>query len=139
MDIKVEDGAYIKFKTESGVSGSVKAAFCEARGGLGGTLSNLGYEIYGDKAVLRGYGTMFQLSGYDDEPVKVRLELDSFKNTENVDAGKPENIYSGVIVKHAQSIINSSPAYGKDAVRNLRLIEAAHESARDGGKTIKVK
>ncbi|MBQ5795443.1 MAG: Gfo/Idh/MocA family oxidoreductase, partial [Kiritimatiellae bacterium] len=76
MKIKAEDGAYIKFFFEDGTQGSVNCAFSEPRGGLAGTLTNLGYEIYGDKAAMRGYGTMFQLSGYEDEPIKMRLELD---------------------------------------------------------------
>ena len=54
MKIKAEDGAYIKFFFEDGTQGSVNAAFSEPRGGLAGTLTNLGYEIYGDKAVMRG-------------------------------------------------------------------------------------
>ena len=52
MKIKAEDGAYIKFFFEDGTQGSVNAAFSEMRGGLAGTLTNLGYEIYGDKAAL---------------------------------------------------------------------------------------
>ena len=72
MPIKVEDGAYVKYEMEDGLTGSVKVAFSEFRGGLGGTLSNLGYEIYGTEAVLRGYGTLFQLSGHDGEPLKIR-------------------------------------------------------------------
>jgi hypothetical protein len=49
------DGAYLKYtlkwadRSESG--------FNEPRGGLGGNLSNFGYEIYGSEAV-RGYATM---------------------------------------------------------------------------------
>ena len=79
MKIKAEDGAYIKFFFEDGTQGSVNAAFSEMRGGLAGTLTNLGYEIYGDKAAMRGYGTMFQLSGYADEPIVQRLEIDDGK------------------------------------------------------------
>ena len=53
MKIKAEDGAYIKFFFEDGTQGSVNAAFSELRGGLVGTLTNLGYEVYGDKAAMR--------------------------------------------------------------------------------------
>ena len=54
MKIKAEDGAYIKFFFEDGTQGSVNCAFSELRGGLAGTLTNLGYEVYGDKAAMRG-------------------------------------------------------------------------------------
>ena len=76
MPIVAEDGAYIKFFFEDGTQGSVRASFSEFRGGLGGTLTNLGFELYGDKAVLRSFGSMFQLSGHDGEPCRMRLELD---------------------------------------------------------------
>jgi predicted dehydrogenase len=138
MDFAVEDGAYVKFKMADGRTGSVKVAFNEPRGGLGGTLSNLGYEIYGDKAALRGYGTMFQLSGFDDEPIDIRLELDTFKDVQNVEVGTPWNIYQGVISRHADSIINNQPMNGGDAVYNLKLIEAAHKSAQANGKIIRI-
>lgn len=139
MGIKVEDGAYLKYTLENGLTGSVKVGFNEPRGGLGGTLSNLGYEIYGSEAVLRGYATLFQLSGHPDEPVKIRLELDRFKSQEDVQPEKIQNIYQSVIIKHAASIINHVPLSGCDAVHNLKLIAAAHESARGGGKIIEVK
>jgi len=139
MIIKVEDGAYIKHTMENGMTGSVKVGFNEPRGGLGGTLSNLGYEIYGSNAVLRGYGTLFQLSGHSDEPIKIRLELDRFKSQEDVCPEKIRNIYQSVITKHAASILNCVPLDGCDAVHSLKLIAAAHESARGGGKIIGVK
>ncbi|MDD4870649.1 MAG: Gfo/Idh/MocA family oxidoreductase [Kiritimatiellae bacterium] len=138
MPIKVEDGAYIKYVMENGLTGSIKVGFNEPRGGLGGTLSNLGYEIYGANAVLRGYTTMFQLSGHENEPVKIRLELDRFSSQENIRPGKIQNIYQAVILKHANSILKDVPLSGCDAVHNLKLIAAAHESARNGGKIIKV-
>lgn len=138
MIIKVEDGAYIKYTMESGLTGSVKVGFNEPRGGLGGTLSNLGYEIYGSDAVLRGYATLFQLSGHDDEPVKIRMELDKFSTQEKICPEKIQNIYQSVIIKHADSVLNNVPLCGCDAVHNLKLIAAAHESARNGGKIIEV-
>ncbi len=139
MGIKVEDGAYLKYTMDNGLTGSVKVGFDEPRGGLGGTLSNLGYEIYGSDAVLRGYATLFQLSGHQDEPVKVRLELDKFKTQEDICPAAIQNIYQAVIIKHAASIINQTPLNGYDAVHNLKLIAVAHESARNGGKIIEVK
>ncbi len=139
MIIKVEDGAYIKYTMENGMTGSVKVGFNEPRGGFGGTLSNLGYEIYGSSAVLRGYATLFQLSGHKDEPIKIRLELDRFKSQEDVRPEKIQNIYQAVIIKHAASVLGRVPLEGCDAVHNLKLIAAAHESARSGGKIIEVK
>ncbi len=139
MPIKVEDGAYVRFKLENDMTCTAKVAFCEFRGGGGGTLTNLGYEIYGDKAALRGYGTMFQLSGYADEPIKQRLELDTFDKQQKFVIRKPENIYQGVISDHAASIIKSRPINAVDGLRNVQLCEAAHKSARKNGAVIEVK
>jgi predicted dehydrogenase len=139
MKIKAEDGAYIKFFFEDGTQGSVNAAFSEMRGGLAGTLTNLGYEVYGDKAAMRGYGTMFQLSGYEDEPIKMRLELDDGKNVTAVKPGKIQNIYSTLIEDHARSVAAGKPLNADDAIHNLALCAAAHESAKKGGKIVAVK
>ena len=139
MRIKAEDGAYIKFFFEDGTQGSVNAAFSEMRGGLAGTLTNLGYEVYGDKAAMRGYGTMFQLSGYEDEPIRMRLELDDGKKVEAVKPGKIQNIYSTLIEEHARSVAAKKPLNADDAIHNLALCAAAHESARNGGKIVAVK
>ena len=139
MSIVAEDGAYIKFFFEDGMQSSAKVAFSELRGGLGGTLSNLGYEIYGDKAALRGYGTMFQLSGHKDEPVKIRLELDRFDGmAENIPAGEIHNIYQCLIEHHAQSVLDGKPLDGGDALHNILLCEAAHASARNNGKIMEI-
>ncbi|OGV63203.1 MAG: hypothetical protein A2283_16165 [Lentisphaerae bacterium RIFOXYA12_FULL_48_11] len=138
MSIKVEDGAYIKFSMENGMTGSIKVGFNEPRGGLGGTLTGLGYEIHGTGAVLRGYATLFQFSGHDDEPVRVRLELDEFKVRRDINPGQIKNIYQVVISNHADSILSNTPLSGDDAVHNLKMIVAAHESARNGGKVIAV-
>ncbi len=139
MKIAAEDGAYIKFFFEDGTQGSVNAAFSEFRGGAVGTLTNLGYEIYGDKAVLRGYGTMFQLSGYDDEPIKQRLEIDFGKKVETVAPGKIQNIYQTLIEGHAASIQAGKPLTADDAIHNLALCAASHKSAQTGGKIVVVK
>ena len=139
MSIKAEDGAYIKFFFEDGTQGSVNAAFSELRGGLAGTLTNLGYEIYGNKAVLRGYGTMFQLSGYADEPIKQRLEIDDGKKVVAVKPGKIQNIYQTLIEGHAKSVVSGKLQNADDAIHNLALCAACHESAKKGGKIIAVK
>ena len=139
MKIKAEDGAYIKFFFEDGTQGSVNAAFSELRGGLAGTLTNLGYEVYGDKAAMRGYGTMFQLSGYKDEPIAMRLELDDGKTVKKIAPAKIQNIYSTLIDGHAKSVQAKKPLTADDAIHNLALCAAAHESAKKGGKVIAVK
>ena len=139
MAIKVEDGALIQCDLESGITCSVLVSFCDPRGGPGGTLSGLGYEIYGDQAVVRGYGTMFQLSGHAGEPFKLRLELDTFEKQKNFRITKPENVYQGVITEHAASVVSGMPLTGACGLHNVLLCEAAHASARSGGKTVEVK
>ncbi len=139
MKIKAEDGAYIKFFFADGTQGSASVAFSELRGGLAGTLTNLGYEVYGDKAVMRGYGTMFQLSGAADEPIQMRLELDDGKKVTKVAPTKIQNIYQTLIDAHAKSVQAKKPLTADDAIHNLALCAAAHESAKKGGKIISVK
>ncbi|MFA6816912.1 MAG: Gfo/Idh/MocA family oxidoreductase [Lentisphaeria bacterium] len=139
MDIKAEDGAYIKFFFEDGMQGSVKCAFSEKRGGLGGTLSNLGFEVYGDKAALRSYGTVFQLSGHSDEPIKMRLDLDAFQgDVEKISPKTYKNIYQSLIDNHAHSILTNKYLHGEDGKHNLVLCEAAHASASQQGKIIDI-
>ena len=138
MKIKAEDGAYIKFFFEDGTQGSVNAAFSEMRGGLAGTLTNLGYEVYGDKAAMRGYGTMFQLSGYADEPIVQRLEIDNGKKVAAVRPAKIQNIYQTLIEGHAKSVAAGKPLAGDDAIHNLALCAAAHKIAQTGGKIVAV-
>lgn len=140
LGIEAEDGAYIRFKMNGELAGSARVAFSELRGGLGGTLSNLGYEIYGTDAALRSFGSMFQLSGYPDEPVPMRLELDRFTEQEKItlDTEPTPNIYQEVIRRHALSIIEGKPQDGLDGIRNVKLCFAAHESAQNGGKWIEV-
>lgn len=139
MQIKAEDGAYIKFEMDNGVTGSAKVAFCEPRGGLIGTFSNLGYEIYGTEGVLRGFGTMFQISGHKDEPYKIRLELEKKNGVKALEPTKIKNIYQQLIESHADSIIKGTPMTGEAGLHNLALCLACHESAKNNGKTIKVK
>ena len=139
MKIKAEDGAYIKFFFEDGTQGSVNCAFSELRGGLAGTLTNLGYEVYGDKAAMRGYGTMFQLSGYADEPVRMRLEIDDGRKVCAVKPAAVQNIYSALIEGHAKSVVSGKPLDAADAIHNLALCAAAHKSAANGGKIVTVR
>lgn len=129
FDIAVENGAFIQFRAKNGTQGTVRVAFNQPRGSLAGTLNNLGYEVYGTEGTLRSYATLFQLSGYSDEPVEVILEIDKSGTTEKVKIDKVQNIYQGVITKHAQSIIDGSPMDGSDAVHNMELIFNCFESA----------
>lgn len=140
LTIAVEDGAYIKFRMKGGQTGTIRVSFSDRRGGLGGTLSNLGFELYGESAVLRGYGTLFQLSGHKDEIFPIRLELDRFSTQDKiiVDNDDNINIYRQLIVKHADSIRNNTPLSPEDAVRNIKLCLAAHESAKNDGIFIKI-
>ena len=139
MKIKAEDGAYIKFFFEDGTQGSVNAAFSELRGGLVGTLTNLGYEIYGDKAAMRGYGTMFQLSGHPGEPIAQRIEIDDGKSVSRLAPAKIQNIYQTLIDGHAKSVQAKKPLTADDAIHNLALCAAAHASAKAGGKIVAVR
>jgi len=139
MKIRAEDGAYVKFFLSDGTQGSVRAAFSERRGGLAGTLANLGYEIYGDKAAMRGYGTMFQLSGRKDEPIVQRLEIDDGRRTRQVVPRRRPNIYQEVVERHAVSVLSGEPLAGDDALHNLALCAAVHKSARAGGRIVAVK
>lgn len=108
------------------------------RGGLAGTLTNLGYEVYGDKAAMRGFGTMFQLSGYADEPIRIRLERDDGKSVSEIKPGKIQNIYQALIEGHAKSVQAGKPLTAQDAIHNLALCAAAHKSAQNGGKVVSV-
>ena len=139
MKIKAEDGAYVKVFFEDGMQGSVNCAFSEPRGGLAGTLTNLGYEIYGDKAVLRNYGSMFQVSGYEDEPIRQRTEIDDGKKVVAVPPVKIQNIYQTLIDGHAKSVKSGRLLTADDAIHNLALCAACHASAKAGGKLITVK
>ena len=139
LNINVEDGAIIKFILDNGIKGSARVSFAENRGNLTSTLSNLGYELYGDQAALQAYGTMFQLSGHPGEPVPLRLEL--YKNVTRKLVRRPStvyNIYQSVINAHARSIIGNRPADGYDALHNLRLVLAAHKSARKNGIAMQI-
>ena len=139
LKICAENGAFIRFRMENGLSGSARVSFNDPRGSLEGTLLNLGYEIYGRKKALRAYGTLFQLSGHPDEPVKIRLELVSGGASEVVRPGRIENIYQRVILDHAASIRSGRRLTGEDGVHNLGLVLAAYKSAAEGGREIPIK
>jgi 1,5-anhydro-D-fructose reductase (1,5-anhydro-D-mannitol-forming) len=134
----VEDGAIIRVTLASGVNASVRVSFCDARGCERGTVANMGYEIYGDAGVIRSYGTLFQASGHNGEAVKLRLELDDFESVRTIPPGRITNIYAAVVLKHAESVLRGPRQDGQDAVHNLRLCAAAHESAQNGGKIIAI-
>ena len=136
FEIHVENGAFIQFHLKSGAQGAVGVAFNQPRGGLESTLTDLGFEVYGSKGILRGCGTLFQLSGHEGEPVLLRLEIDDFKTTQTVRMDAVQNIYQAVIARHAQSVIDNEPLDAEDAIHNLRLILACHQSAKQQGKTM---
>ena len=139
MSIKAEDGAHIKCLFKDGTQCSVNASNQEFRGGLVGTLGNLGFEVYGDKAAMRGWGTMFQISGYDDEPYAQRAEIDYGRKVEALKPAKIQNIYQTLIDAHAKSVLDGKPMNADDAIHNLAIIEACHKSAQNGGKLLKIK
>ncbi|MEN6427694.1 MAG: Gfo/Idh/MocA family oxidoreductase [Phycisphaerales bacterium] len=136
LDTAVENGAFVQFRLDTGLQGTARVAFNQPRGGLGGTLTNLGYEVYGTKGVVRGYGTLFQLSGHPGEPVPIRLVLDRFKETEKVKVDRVSNIYQAVIGRHAQSILDDKPRDASDALHNLELVLGCHASADRQGQWI---
>lgn len=138
LNINVENGAFIQFKLRDQVWGTIRVAFNQQRGGLGSTLSNLGYEVYGTKGMLKGYATLFQFSGHEDEPVNVRLELDKFDKTEIIKISDVKNIYQAVINRHALSILNNAPLNALDAIHNLNLAIKSHQSAQNKGEFIKL-
>jgi 1,5-anhydro-D-fructose reductase (1,5-anhydro-D-mannitol-forming) len=138
LDIMVENGAFIQFKTSSNISGSVRVAFNQPRGGLLGTLSNLGFEVYGSEGVIRSYGTLFQLSGHDDEPVKIRLEIQKQEGTVAIGAESYENIYQKQILDHVASIKEGPLLDGSDAIHNMKLLFACLESADGSSEFVKI-
>ena len=138
MSIAVEDGALIFVTLENGLTCCVRVSFRDLRGGLGGTLAGLGFEVYGSDAVLRSYGTLFQLSGHTGEPIRQRLEVDTFSKQENFFIDKPENIYQGVIDEHAESILTGQPISGEEGRHNVLLCEAVHRSAAQGGVVVEL-
>jgi predicted dehydrogenase len=134
----VESGAFIRFRTESGLSGTVRVSFADARGNLESTLSNLGYEVFGTRGVLRSFGTLFQLSGLPGEPVRLRLEKEDGGRVETMRLDSPVNIYQSLIADHARSVLSGQRLTGEDGLHNLRCILAAYASARAGGRDVRI-
>jgi predicted dehydrogenase len=133
QDIAVENGAFVQFRMTDGTQGTVRVAFNQRRGCPTSTLTNLGYEVYGTEGIIRGYGTLFQLSGHAGEPVEVCVEVERPGFTERIRIDEVGNIYQAVIARHAQSILDDSPMDAADALHNLRLILGCHESAEKQG------
>ncbi|MBN2551246.1 MAG: Gfo/Idh/MocA family oxidoreductase [Spirochaetales bacterium] len=139
LDIAVENGACIEFETESGVHGGARVAFNRPRGGLAGTLMNLGYEIYGSGGTIRGCGTLFQLSGHPEEPVPIRLELENTSGPEVIRLDEVDNIYQAVISRHARAVRSGTFSDCKEALHNLAMIVACHESAQHNGEMLRIR
>ncbi len=138
LPMPVEDGALIRFELASGVRGVIRVAFGVSYGTPEEMQDQLGYEIYGTVGTLRGYGVLGQLSGHEDEPRPLRLELSRDGELLPIRPEHTENIYRQVIEEHAASIRNGNPLSGEEGVHNLRLCLAAHASARQGGVWIDV-
>lgn len=131
LDIAVENGAMIHFRTEGGKTGTVRVSFTAGRGGALGTILNLGFEAYGSEGILRSYGTLFQLSGHPDEPFPQRLEIETAAGrAEIAPTIPPRNIYRAVIEEHADSIRDGRPDDGGAGLHNLELVLAAYGDDR---------
>ena len=52
---------------------------------------------------------------------------------------KIRNVYSTLIDGHAKSVQTRQPLTADDAIHNLALCAAAHESAKKGGKVVTVR
>ncbi|MHC1693633.1 MAG: Gfo/Idh/MocA family protein [Sphaerochaetaceae bacterium] len=139
LGIVVEDGAYMRFTTRSGIEGTIRVSFDQTRGNDAQTLLNLGFELYGDTGEIDSHGTLFQLSGHKDEPIG--LSLDVLSQGRRVMCTPPviENIYRKQIEEHALSIMENEPMDGMAALHNLDLILKSHESAGKGGIHIEVR
>jgi predicted dehydrogenase len=138
LKIAVENGAYIQFETERGIPGSIRVAFNQPRGGLESTLLNLGYEVYGTAGVIRGYGTLFQLSGHRDEPVKVHLDVETKEGRRTIRLRKTDNIYQAMISHHASLIRSGEHADCLEALHNLAMLAACHDSAGQHGVFLEI-
>jgi predicted dehydrogenase len=136
LSIAVEDGAVIHFTTQKGLTGTIRVAFDQPRGGLTTTLQNLGYELYGSEGAIFARATLFQLSGHADEPVGLTLESMQGSYHQKHTLGQVQNIYQSQIDEHVQSIRSGNRLSGLDALHNLQLILLAHASAKAGGTSL---
>jgi len=82
---------------------------------------------------------MFQISGHNGEPIKLRLEVDNGSQVETIEPEQIKNVYQEVIAAHARSILENKPMDGSEGIHNLSLILAAGESARKNGKKIEIR
>jgi predicted dehydrogenase len=130
LDIAVEDGAIINFTTKKGYTGTIRVAFDQPQGTGQDTLSGLGYEVFGTKGALFGEATLFQLSGYSDEPAPIRLYTKIDGRVDEFTPDTVENIYRSQINEHAASVRDGKPLHGEDGLRNLEMIMQAHDSAK---------
>ncbi len=133
MPIAVECGAHIRFTTAKGISGTIRIAFDQPGGSLENTIKNLGYEVYGEKGTLRSRGTLFQFSGYQDEPAAQSLEQEIDSSTKYHYIDDITNIYQAQIAEHADSIRSKMLLDGEDALHNLKMVFACHTSAHEAG------
>ena len=131
LDIAVENGAIIAFKTVSGIEGSIRVAFNQARGDFQQTVRSMGFEAYGTKGMLSSKGTLFQLSGLTDEPVTQELVLENGRGITSFPITAVHSMYAEQIAEHAESIRTQKPLSGERGVTNLRLMEACYRSARE--------
>ncbi len=132
----VEDGAVIHALTKKGTPCTMRVAFDQMRGPVEELIGNLGYEVYGTKGMISTRGTMFQLSGHDDEPAPIQLwTICHGEERTACHVGSIPNIYQEQIKEHAQSILTGKRLDGREALHNLELILLAYASAEHGGNT----
>ena len=113
----------------------MRVSFNAPRSGPGAFLGN-GYEIYGSKAVLRGFGTLGQRSNNIQSPVKTRLELDYGWECREILPDATDSMYSKVINDHAASIQKGEFTVPESGLRNILICELAHQSAVNNGKIV---
>lgn len=138
IDIAVENGAFIQFECGDGFIGSIRTAFNQPGGSIACDVLRMGYEIYGSRGILRGCGTLGQLSGHPDEPVGIRLHLDNGRGLRPIEVGDPVNQYAAVIEEHAESVRSGKPLDVSEAVRNVRQVLGCYASAEAGGTWMEV-
>ena len=136
----IEDGNIIRVTLENNLLVTVRLSFASRRGSFLSMVSAQGYEVYGSKGVLRTYGTLFQFSGHPDEKFIPRVELETFEPYKRIDVhidqSKVQNIYSAVIKRHAQSIIDQKFLDGSDALHNMKVCNAAYLSVAANGQEV---
>jgi len=81
---------------------------------------------------------MFQLSGAENEPVQLRLELETDSGLSRIVPESFPNIYQEQVAAHVRSIKENSYTDGSDAIHNLELLFACFESADNGAGFIRI-